>query len=151
MSRFAIQRSFSARPADVVRRWYVVDAEKEILGRMATEIATILMGKNKATYTPHVDTGDYVVVVNAEKVQVTGRKPEQKLYRYHTGYMSGLREHNLAWMTEHKPEDVIKLAVKRMLPKSKLGRTMLAKLKVYAGAEHNNHAQSPEPLSFSEA
>lgn len=151
MTRFAIQRSFSARQSDVVRRWFVVDAEKEILGRMATEIATILMGKHKATYTPHVDTGDYVVVTNAAKVRVTGRKSEQKLYRYHTGYMGGLREHNLAWMTEHKPDQVVRLAVKRMLPKTKLGKAMLAKLKVYAGPEHDNHAQNPQPLSFLEA
>lgn len=150
MARFAIQKSFVQKPADVSRRWYVVDAEKETLGRMAAEIATILMGKNKPTYTPHVDCGDFVVVTNAKQVRTTGKKVEQKLYRHHTGFMGGLREHNLGWMLEHKPEQVVKLAVRRMLPKNKLGGQMLKKLKVYAGEDHNHHPQSPEPLRFAE-
>jgi len=148
MSRFAIQKSFMANSQNHTPKWFVVDAEKEILGRMAGEIATILMGKNKPTYTPHVDCGDFVVVTNASKVQFTGKKLEKKLYRYHTGYIGGLREHNLEWMLEHKPEKVVELAVKRMVPKTKLGTAMMKKLKVYAGAEHQNQAQNPQPLSF---
>jgi large subunit ribosomal protein L13 len=142
MRRFAIQKSYMARPEDVQRRWYHVDASEEILGRMAVKIATILMGKNKPTYTPHIDTGDYVVVTNAKLVQVTGRKREQKLYRYHTGYMGGLREKNLEWMFEHKPDQVVRLAVRRMLPKTRLGKQMIRKLKVFPGAEHNLDAQA---------
>ncbi len=142
MRRFAIQKSYMARPQDVQRRWYHVDASQEILGRMAAEVATILMGKNKPTYTPHIDTGDYVVVTNAVQVRVSGRKREQKLYRYHTGYMGGLRAHNLEWMLEHKPDQVVRLAVKRMLPKTTLGRQMLRKLKVFPGSEHNLEAQA---------
>jgi large subunit ribosomal protein L13 len=141
MRRFAIQKSYMARPDQVQRRWYHVDASDGVLGRMAVEIATVLMGKNKPTYTPHIDTGDYVVVTNARDVQVSGQKREQKLYRYHTGYLGGLREHNLEWMLEHKPDQVIRLAVKRMLPKNRLGRKMLRKLKVFPGAEHNLSAQ----------
>ncbi|MCA8961967.1 MAG: 50S ribosomal protein L13 [Planctomycetes bacterium] len=148
MARFAIQKCFVQNPKDVTRRWLLVDAEKETLGRMAVEIATILMGKHKPTYTPHVDCGDYVVVVNAEKVRLTGRKVDQKIYRHHTGYLGGLREHNLAWMLANKPEDVIKLAVRRMLPKSKLGGVMLKKLKVHAGPDHKQGPQAPEPIHF---
>ena len=142
MRRFAIQKSYMARPDQVQRRWYHVDASTETLGRMAARIAVILMGKNKPTYTPHVDTGDYVVVTNAKDVQVTGRKRERKIYRYHTGYLGGMREQNFEWMIDHKPEQVVKLAVKRMLPKTKLGRHMLSKLKVFPDADHNLEAQS---------
>jgi large subunit ribosomal protein L13 len=142
MRRFAIQKSFMARPDQVQRRWYHVDASQETLGRMAARIAVILMGKNKPTWTPHVDTGDYVVVTNAKEVQVTGRKREGKIYRYHTGTLGGMREHNFEWMIDHKPEQVVQLAVKRMLPKTKLGRKMLGKLKVFAGTEHNLEAQA---------
>jgi large subunit ribosomal protein L13 len=142
MRRFAIQKSYMAKPDEVQRRWYHVDASHETLGHMAVRIATILMGKNKPTWTPHVDTGDFVVVTNAKSVNVTGRKRERKIYRYHTGYMGGMREHNFDWMIDHKPEQVVKLAVKRMLPKTKLGRKMLTKLKVFPGAEHNLEAQS---------
>ncbi len=142
MPRFAIQKSYMARPDQIQRRWYHVDASEETLGRMATRIAQILMGKNKPTYTPHLDTGDFVVVTNAQLVQVTGNKRKQKLYRYHTGYMSGLREHNMEWMLEHKPEQVVRQAVKRMLPKTILGRQMLRKLKVFPLADHNLSAQA---------
>ena len=149
MTRFAIQRTFMQRKEDVVRDWFHVNAENEILGRMASQVARILMGKTKATYTPHVDCGDFVVVTNAEKVQVTGRKMQKKLYRHHTGYFSGLRTQNLARMLERKPEEVIRLAVRRMLPKNKLGRKMLRKLKIYRGSDHRNQAQNPKAISFS--
>ncbi|MEE8143553.1 MAG: 50S ribosomal protein L13 [Planctomycetota bacterium] len=149
MHRFAIQRSFVQRKEDVVRQWFLVDAQHEILGRMATKIARILMGKNKPSYTPHVDCGDFVVVTNARKVQVTGKKREQKLYYYHTGFMGGLRSHNLDWMLEKKPEKVLQLAVRRMLPKTKLGRQMLTKLKVYPEAKHPHVAQNPREISLS--
>ena len=151
MARFAVQKSFVQNPADVTRRWFLVDAQNETLGRMATQIATILMGKNKPTYTPHVDGGDFVVVINAKSVGFTGRKIEQKVYRHHTGYLGGLREHDLGWMLENKPEDVVKLAVRRMLPKTKLGKQMVKRLKVYSGADHNHESQSPETLSFQPA
>lgn len=141
MHRFAIQKSYMARPDELQRRWYHVDADGQTLGRLAVQVATVLMGKHKPTYTPHVDTGDYVVVTNATLVHTTGQKREQKLYRYHTGYLGGLREHNLDWMLEHKPDQVIRLAVKRMLPKNRLGRQMIRKLKVFPGAEHNMAAQ----------
>lgn len=130
-------------------QWFVVDASQEILGRMAAQIAQRLMGKHKPTYTPHVDTGDYIVVINAEKVQVTGANKEaDKMYRNHTGWPGGLKEVSLARMRERKPEEVIRLAVRRMLPKTTLGRHMLKKLKVYAGDRHSHHAQKPEQLSF---
>ena len=147
--RFAIQRSFSASKSDVVRNWYLVDAAQETLGRMATQVATILMGKNKPTYTPHIDCGDGVVVINAAKIKTTGRKPATKSYFKHTLYLGGLRENTLAWMIAHKPEQVIELAVRRMLPKNALGRKMLGKLKVYSGPEHENAAQQPKPIQFS--
>ncbi|MFN0060510.1 MAG: 50S ribosomal protein L13 [Planctomycetota bacterium] len=148
MHRFAIQRSFVPRKGDVVRKWYLVDAEQETLGRMATQVAQILMGKNKPTYTPHIDCGDGVVVINAEKVGTTGRKTETKSYFKHTLYLGGLREHSLAWMVANKPKDVIELAVRRMLPKNALGRKMLGKLKIYTGAQHEHAAQEPTPISF---
>lgn len=144
------QRTFMQRNEEVVRDWYHIDAEKEILGRMASELAVILMGKNKPTYTPHVDCGDYVVVTNAEKVRVTGRKRQNKLYYHHTGYIGGLKSRNLEEMLERKPEEVIRLAVRRMLPKTKLGRKMLRKLKVVRGPEHDNVAQNPKTISFAE-
>ncbi|MEM7165074.1 MAG: 50S ribosomal protein L13 [Planctomycetota bacterium] len=148
MQRYQPQKSFVQKKENVVRDWYHVDAGSETLGRMASEIARLLMGKNKPTYTSHVDCGDFVVVTNAEKVRVTGQKEEKKLYRYHTGYIGGLRTHNLEWMRANKPDQVVRLAVRRMLPKNKLGRQMLRKLKVYAGAEHQNNAQQPKTISF---
>ncbi len=129
-------------------QWFIVDASQETLGRMSTHIARMLMGKHKPIYTPHADTGDFIVVINAKSVQVTGRKAEDKMYRRHTGYPGGLVEVNYATMNERKPEEIIRLAVRRMLPKTTMGRHMLKKLKVFAGVEHDHHAQKPEPLSF---
>jgi large subunit ribosomal protein L13 len=128
--------------------WVVVDASKERLGRMSTQIARILMGKHKPTWTPHADTGDFVVVINARDVQVTGRKRDDKLYRRHTRFPGGLVETPYPVMRERHPEDIIRLAVRRMMPKTTLGRHMLKKLKIYAGSEHPHHAQKPESISF---
>lgn len=141
MQKYSPQRTFNQRKEDVVRQWYHVDASEEILGHMAVEIARILMGKNKPTYTPHVDGGDFVVVTNAREVQVSGEKRDKKVYYHHTGYMGGLKSNTLGWMLDKKPEEVIRLAVRRMLPKTRLGRKMLSKLKVFAGAEHSLQAQ----------
>lgn len=141
-------KTFMASPATVDRKWYVVDATDKTLGRMATEIAKVLRGKSKAIFTPHMDTGDYVIVINAEKVKVTGKKLDQKLYRHHSGWVGGLRETTLREKLEKKPEQVIELAVKGMLPKGPLGRQMYTKLHVYAGPEHNHAAQKPEVLTF---
>jgi len=139
-------KSFIAKPHEVERKWYVVDAEGKTLGRLATEVASVLRGKHKPIYTPHVDTGDYVIIVNAEKIDVTGRKREQKMYRHHTGFPGGLKEVTFAKMLEKKPETIVKQAVKGMLPNGKLGRQMYTKLKVYCGPEHKHEAQKPEVL-----
>jgi len=139
-------KSYMARPLEVERKWYVVDAEGHTLGRLATEIATILRGKNKAQYTPHVDTGDFVVVVNAEKVVVTGKKAEQKVYRRHSGYPGGMKETSYARMMERKPTEVLRKAVHGMMPKTRLARQQLKKLKIYAGPEHPHAAQDPQNL-----
>ena len=141
-------KSFMASPATIERKWYVVDATGYTLGRLSSEIAKVLRGKNKPEYTPHVDTGDYVIVVNADKVKVTGKKLQQKIYYNHSDYVGGMRETTLAEMLAKKPEKVVELAVKGMLPKGPLGRAMIKKLHVYAGAEHNNQAQKPEVLTF---
>lgn len=141
-------KSFMASPATIERKWYVVDADGQTLGRLTSEIAKILRGKNKPTYTPHIDTGDYVIVVNAEKIKVTGKKLEQKIYYHHSEYVGGMKETTLKEMLAKKPENVITLAVKGMLPKGPLGRQMLKKLHVYAGPEHDNAAQKPEVLEF---
>ena len=141
-------KSFMASPATIERKWYVIDAEGQTLGRLSSEIAKILRGKNKPTYTPFIDTGDNVIVVNAEKVKVTGKKLEQKIYYKHSDYPGGMRETTLKEMLEKKPTDVITLAVKGMLPKGPLGRTMIEKLHVYAGAEHPHAAQKPEALEI---
>ncbi len=130
------------------RRWYVVDAEGKTLGRLSTQIADVLRGKRKPTYTPHVDTGDFVVVINAEKVSVTGNKRTEKLYHRHSGYPGGLRTRTFEEMIERKPEDVIRLAVKGMLPRNRLSRRQITKLKIYAGPEHPHAAQSPEVLEI---
>jgi large subunit ribosomal protein L13 len=127
-------------------RWYVIDASNEVLGRMATRVARILQGKHKPTWTPHADTGDFIVVVNAEKIQVTGRKATDKMYRHYTGNHGGLITQHYPRMLERHPTDIIKLAVRRMLPKTDLGRHMLSKLKLFAGPTHTHHAQNPEPL-----
>ena len=141
-------KSFMASPSTVERKWYVVDAEGKTLGRLASEVANVLRGKNKPTYTPHIDTGDYVIVVNAEKIQVTGKKLDQKIYYRHSDYVGGMKETTLREMLNKKPERVIELAVKGMLPKGPLGRQMMTKLHVYAGAEHGHEAQKPEVLTF---
>ena len=141
-------KSFMASPATIERKWYVIDAQGQTLGRLSSEIAKILRGKNKPTFTPHVDTGDTVIVVNAEKIKVTGKKLEQKIYYKHSDYPGGMRETTLKEMLDKKPTDVIMLAVKGMLPKGPLGRTMIEKLHVYAGAEHPHAAQKPEALEI---
>ena len=138
-------KSYMARPLEVERKWYVVDAEGQTLGRLATEIATILRGKNKPQYTPHIDTGDFVVVVNAEKVAVTGRKAEQKVYRRHSGYPGGLKETSYEQLMERRPTEILRRAVKGMMPKNRLARQQLRKLKIYAGPEHPHAAQNPQP------
>lgn len=141
-------KSFIAKPHEVERKWYVVDAEGKTLGRVASQVATVLRGKNKPTFTPHVDCGDYVIVINAEKVEVTGKKRREKVYKHHTGYPGGLRETTFDKLIEKKPEEIIRHAVKGMMPKGKLGRQMYKKLKVYAGPEHGHAAQKPEKLEF---
>lgn len=141
-------KSYIAKPADVQRKWYVVDAEGKTLGRMATEIATILRGKHKPTFTPHVDGGDFVVVVNADKVVFTGKKLDQKMYRYHTGYVGGLKEITYREMMEKKPEEVVMHAVSGMLCKNKLRSRMMTRLRVFAGPNHGHEAQNPEVLNF---
>ena len=141
-------KTFMASPATIERKWYVVDAEGKTLGRLASEIAKVLRGKNKAIFTPHIDTGDYVIVINAEKIVVTGKKLDQKIYYNHSDYVGGMRETTLREMMNKKPEKVIELAVKGMLPKGPLGREMYKKLHVYTGAEHAHAAQKPEVLTF---
>ena len=141
-------KTFSAKPETVKRDWYVVDAEGKTLGRLATEVARRLKGKHKAEYTPHVDTGDYIVVINAEKVTVTGNKAENKMYYRHSGYPGGIKETNFNKLQAEKPEMIIEKAVKGMLPKNPLGRDMFRKLKVYAGSEHGHAAQQPIKLDI---
>ena len=141
-------KSFMASPSNIERKWYVVDATGHTLGRLSSEIASILRGKNKPTYTPHIDTGDYVVVVNADKIKVTGKKMEQKIYYKHSDYVGGMKETKLKDMLAKKPEEVIELAVKGMLPKGPLGRQMYKKLFVYAGPDHKHAAQKPVELKF---
>ncbi len=140
--------TFSARPQDVEHGWYVVDAAGKPLGRLASEIARRLRGKHKPIYTPHVDTGDYIVVINAEKVALTGNKARQKMYYRHSGYPGGLKSISFEHLIQRKPERAIELAVKGMLPKGPLGRAMYRKLKVYAGPEHRHQAQQPQPLEI---
>ena len=141
-------KSFMASTANVERKWYVVDATGYTLGRLSSEIAKVLRGKNKPIFTPHIDTGDYVIVVNAEKIKVTGKKLDQKIYYNHSDYVGGMKETTLREMMAKKPERVIELAVKGMLPKGPLGRSMYTKLHVYAGPEHEQAAQKPEVLKF---
>lgn len=139
-------KSYIAKPAEVERKWYVIDAEGQTLGRLSTQVATILRGKHKPTYTPHVDTGDHVIIINAEKVVLTGKKLDQKKFRWHTGYLGGLKERSYRDMMQKQPEKVLMHSVKGMLPKNSLGRQMLKKLRVYAGPEHGHQAQMPEVL-----
>lgn len=141
-------KSYIAKPSEVERKWYVIDAEGKTLGKIAVEAAMILRGKKKPTYTPHIDCGDYVIVVNAEKVAVSGKKEEQKIYKSHSGYPGGLKEITLKQLREKKPEEIVLHAVKGMMPKGKLGRQMFKKLKVYAGPEHPHAAQNPEEYTF---
>jgi large subunit ribosomal protein L13 len=139
-------KTYTAKPGEIERRWYVVDAEGQNLGRLATRIADQLRGKNKPQFTPHVDTGDFVVVVNAEKIAVTGKKLDEKIYYRHSGYPGGLKQRTLREQLHRRPTEVLRLAVKGMLPKNKLAARQLTKLKIYAGPEHPHTAQSPEPL-----
>ena len=141
-------KTYMASPATIERKWYVVDAAGYTLGRLASEVAKVLRGKNKAVFTPHIDTGDYVIVVNADKIKVTGKKLDQKIYYRHSEYVGGMKETTLREMMAKKPEKVVELAVKGMLPKGPLGRQMYTKLHVYAGPEHNHQAQKPEVLTF---
>ena len=141
-------KSYMASPATIERKWYVVDATGYTLGRLASEVAKILRGKNKPIFTPHIDTGDYVIITNAEKIKVTGKKLEQKFYYRHSDYVGGMKETTLKEMLNKTPEKVIELAVKGMLPKGPLGRQMITKLHVYTGSEHKHEAQKPEVLTF---
>ena len=139
-------KTYSAKPGEITREWYLVDAEGKTLGRLATQIADTLRGKRKPQYTPHVDTGDFVIVVNADKIQVTGNKLDQKRYYRHSGYPGGLRSRTLREQLERRPTEVLRVAVKGMLPKNRLARQQLTKLKIYAGPEHPHEAQNPQPL-----
>jgi large subunit ribosomal protein L13 len=141
-----MQKTWNAKPGEVQQRWYVVDAEGQTLGRLATRIADTLRGKTKPEYTPHVDTGDFVVVVNAEKIHVTGKKLDDKIYYRHSGYPGGLKQRTLREQLDRRPTEVLRLAVKGMLPRNRLARKQLTKLKIYAGPEHPHEAQRPEPL-----
>lgn len=141
-------KTYMAKPEDVERKWYVVDATDLVLGRLASQVAAVLRGKNKPTFTPNVDTGDHVIIVNCAKVRLTGKKLEQKMYRYHTSYIGGLKETQYKKLMAEKPEFAVYNAVKGMLPKNSLGRKMIKKLRVYAGPEHNQQAQQPVELKF---
>lgn len=140
--------TYMAKKEEVHHNWYVIDANNLVLGRMAVKIATILMGKHKPEYTPHVDTGDCVIVINAGKIKLTGKKMKEKIYYFHSGFMGGLKRRPFEWMMNKSAERVIRLAVSRMLPKNKLGRAMIKKLKVYEGEVHPHDAQQPEPLAI---
>lgn len=141
-------KTFSAKPAEVKRDWYVIDAKGKTLGRLATEVARRLRGKHKPIYTPHVDTGDYIIIVNAEKIHVTGNKLDQKIYHHHTGYIGNLKSETLKERLERHPERAIESAVKGMLPKNPLGRAMFKKMKVFVGSEHTHAAQQPKALEI---
>ena len=141
-------KTYVAKVGEIEAKWHIIDANDKVLGRMATRVATILMGKHQPTYTPHVDTGDFVVVINAKKIKLTGKKAEQKEYDRYSGYPSGRRVIPFKTMIEKKPEEVVRLAVRRMLPKNRLGKAMLKKLKVYSGSEHPHVAQAPVPLEL---
>ena len=140
--------TYLAKPGELTPQWHVVDATDAVLGRLATKLAVVLQGKHKPTYTPHVDTGDYVIVLNADKIKVTGSKAQQRTYQTYSGYPSGQHVYRYETMSDLHPEKVIELAVRRMLPKSKLGQNMLSKLKVYRGDKHDHQAQQPQPLKF---
>jgi len=141
-------KTYWAKPDEIEKKWFVVNAEDKILGRLASELAVILMGKHKPTYTPSIDTGDFIVVVNAEKFAVTGTKMENKVYYRHSGYLGGIKDRTLKEQLNKRPEEVIRMAVRRMLPKTKMGRAMIKKLKIYTGPEHPHAAQNPEALEI---
>ena len=141
-------KTYIPKKEEITRKWYLVDAKDKILGRLATKIARILSGKNKPIYTPHIDTGDFVVVINAKEVRVTGKKEENKIYYHHSRYPGGLKEEPLKKLRQRKPEEIIKRAVKGMLPKNKLGRKMLKRLKIYPDSNHPHQAQNPEPINL---
>lgn len=141
-------KSYMAKTNEVEKKWHVIDAEGKVLGRLASEVSTLLTGKNKPTYTPHIDTGDFVIIINADKIKLTGKKLEQLNYTYHTGYPGGLKQVPYKRLMEEKPGKIVELAVKGMLPKNKLGRAMMKKLRVYSGTEHNHEAQQPEVYEF---
>lgn len=141
-------KTFSAKPESVKRDWCVIDATDKVLGRLSTEVARRLRGKHKPEYTPHVDTGDYIIVINAEKIRVTGNKENDKMYHHHTGYIGSLKSTNLAKLRQEHPERILQHSIKGMLPKNALGRAMFKKLKVYAGDAHNHAAQQPQPLEI---
>ncbi len=143
-----MKKTYSAKPSEIERKWYVVDAEGQVLGRLASQVATLLRGKHKPTFTPHLDTGDFVIVINAEKVRVTGKKSQDKLYRRHSGYPGGLKTENLERVKARHPQRVVERAVRGMLPKGTLGRAQLRKLKVVCGPEHPHQAQQPEPYTL---
>ncbi len=140
--------TYSAKKEDAQRAWFVVDAEGQTLGKLAVKVASVLRGKHRPTFTPHVDTGDFVVVINAEKIQVSGKKRDQKLYRHHTGFPGGLKTRTFRQMQEKHPDRIIKKAIKGMLPHNRLGNQQIKKLKIYAGAEHPHQAQQPQPLTI---
>ena len=148
MKKKDVNKTFSARPQDITPRWYIIDATDQVLGRLASQVAAILCGKNKPTYTPHIDTGDYVIIINAENIHVTGQKASQKTYISHSGFPGGFRKRSFKEVRAKHPERIIEHAVKGMLPKSTLGRHMLQKLKVYAGSDHPHSAQQPAILSL---
>lgn len=141
-------KSYMAKAEEIQRKWYVIDATDKVLGRLASEVSTILTGKNKPIYTPHVDTGDFVIIINADKMKLTGKKIDQLHHVYHTGHPGGLKEVPYKRLMEERPERIIELAVKGMLPKNKIGRKMIRKMKVYSGAEHKHEAQQPEIYEF---
>ncbi|MFH1998583.1 MAG: 50S ribosomal protein L13 [Planctomycetota bacterium] len=144
-------KTYMAKANEVDRKWYLFDAQEEVLGRMAVKAATMLQGKNKPIYTPHCDTGDFVVIVNAEKVLITGNKKDQRMIRWHSGYIGGLKEVSVRRFLEKKPEELIRLAVRRMLPKTKLGHQMITKLKIYKGPDHPHQAQDPKKIATAKA
>jgi large subunit ribosomal protein L13 len=143
-------KTYVAKPSTIEKKWYVVDAQGKTLGRLATVVADVLRGKRKPIYTPHIDTGDFVVIVNADKIVVTGKKPEQKMYYRHSGYPGGLKSESYAKLMARRPEEIVRRAVRGMLPHNRLGRAQLRKLKVYAGPEHPHTAQQPEVLEIKE-
>ncbi len=143
-------KTYVAKPSTIEKKWYIVDATGHTLGRLSTVVADCLRGKRKTTYTPHIDTGDFVVVINADKIVVTGHKPEQKMYYHHSGYPGGLKAESYRHLLARRPEEIVRHAVRGMLPHNKLGRAQLRKLKIYAGAEHHHEAQKPEPLEIKE-